>query len=29
MDAEKIAREWKRELFMEGMGALAKSGYTK
>jgi len=29
IDAEKIAREWKRELFMEGMGALAKSGYTK
>ncbi len=28
-DTEKIAREWKKELFAKGMGALAKAGYTK
>ena len=28
-DTNKIAREWKKELFAKGMGALAKAGYTK
>ena len=28
-DTNKIAREWKKELFAKGMGALSKAGFTK